>query len=366
MGMSNRPLITTDSHVAVPVSLADELPEEYRSKVGHLEQREDGVYFVRPEPLIRHVGGNDLGPNQPGGDLMAANNNLLTNTLADGIKIDPDDEDALARLEYANVTPEAKPGFTVERRLEQMAMDGVVGEVLVGPSGFGSVSDPEVDIVWAQIQNDWLADTFKDHLGTFAPGINLPLNAGPEACAKEVERAAALGMRPAVLPDAIVDKPYNHPMWEPLWEVANGLKIPIALHLTGVRGLAMPWRRILPVEEWGRGEHITGMMVLCAGVTESVSWFATGGVLEKYPDLNIVMTECQAGWLGWLMGFLDHFWGSRWSRATETGNMKAALGEKYPLTEATAQLLHQASGQVPRSPMTPPPSSCATSPVSTA
>ena len=134
-------------------------------------------------------------------------------------------------------------------------------------------------------------------------------------------------------------------MWEPLWEVANGLKVPLAFHLTGVRGFAMPWRRILPFQEWGAGDHLTSMIILCAGVAETVSWFAAGGVLEKYPDLTVVMTEAQAGWLGWTMGCLDHFWAARFSRGVrETGeapqggmsmeSMKEMLGDHIKLTEA--------------------------------
>ena len=55
-----------------------------------------------------------------------------------------------------------------------MERDGVVGEVLIG-GPWGALCDPEVGLPWAQIMNDWLADTYRDHLDQFAPSIHLPL-----------------------------------------------------------------------------------------------------------------------------------------------------------------------------------------------
>jgi hypothetical protein len=50
-------------------------------------------------------------------DVQAKNNNMTTNMLAAGIKVDPDDSHMLARLEYGLVTPEqtrARERFVVE------------------------------------------------------------------------------------------------------------------------------------------------------------------------------------------------------------------------------------------------------------
>ena len=35
------------------------------------------------------------------------------------------------------------------------------------------------------------------------------------------------------------------------------------------------------------------------------------GILERHPGLKVVMTECSAGWLGWLINFLDHHYFGR-------------------------------------------------------
>ena len=126
--VKQRRLITTDSHSVGPLTLANELPERLRSKVPHLEERSDGVYLVRPMPAIADKDGTvDRG-------------DMMTKSLAAGIKVDPDDEAMMARIVHGDVAQEAHPGFTVEQRLAEMARDGVVGEVLVGGRGARSAT----------------------------------------------------------------------------------------------------------------------------------------------------------------------------------------------------------------------------------
>ena len=39
---------------------------------------------------------------------------------------------------------------------------------------------------------------------------------------------------------------------------------------------------------------------------ETLGWFVFSGMLQKYPDLHIVMTEGYAAWLGFATQFYDH------------------------------------------------------------
>jgi predicted TIM-barrel fold metal-dependent hydrolase len=307
--MKQRRLITTDSHSVGPLTLANELPERLRSRVPHLEERSDGVYLVRPMPAIADGSGSvDRG-------------DMMTKNLAAGIKVDPDDEAMMARIVYGDVTTEAHPGFTVEQRLAEMARDGVVGEVLVSGGGWGTLSDADVGLPWAQVMNDWLADTYRDHLDQFAPGIHLPLYDGT-AAAKELERAAAMGLRPGLLPDFFPGRPYSSAQWEPLWEAAAGLGVPLVFHLSGMRtarpsntqgamGMAQP--DAPKASAFGSSDMVTGLALISAGVTETVGWLVNGGVLERHPDLRVVMTESGVGWLAWLMDFMDFYYEQRWS-----------------------------------------------------
>jgi predicted TIM-barrel fold metal-dependent hydrolase len=296
--MLTRPLITTDCHLSPPPELADELPAKYRSEVTHLEHRSDGTYLVRPDLLPE--GMREIMDASGSGDVITA-------MLAEGVKVDPQDRDGVARIIAADVCAQASPGFTAQRYIEDLDRDGVVGAVLIGTAAFGIHADTEVDVAWTRLVNDWTHDTFKDHLDRFAPGISLPLG-DVGAAVRELERAAGLGMRPALIPDVIPAVPYVDPAWEPLWEAAEGLGVPLATHVGVTRGINA-WA---DKTAYTPGLGATGGFVLTSlGMAETVSWFACSGILERHPGLKVVNTECSAGWLAWLINFLDHHYFGR-------------------------------------------------------
>jgi predicted TIM-barrel fold metal-dependent hydrolase len=292
-----RALITTDCHIAPPPTLADELPEELRAQVTHLEKRTDGTYLVRPEQL----------PEGMRETMEAGGAEGLTALLQEGVEVDPDDEAGMARVLAGDCCAQANVGFTAQSFIDELDRDGVVGAVLIGGAAFAVHADAEVDIAWTRLVNDWIHDEFKDHLDRFAPGISLPLG-DVDASVKELERAAALGLRPALLPDVLPARPYTDPAWEPLWEAAEGLGIPLAIHVGPARAL-YPWA-IQTAFTPGQGAT-TAFAVTSLGMSETVCWFACSGILERHPSLKIVMTEGSAGWLGWLMHFLDHHYSGR-------------------------------------------------------
>jgi predicted TIM-barrel fold metal-dependent hydrolase len=290
-----RPLITTDCHITPPLDLADELPEAQRSQVPHLETRDDGVFLVRPNLLPDTMKGTDMG-------------NMMTRMLEQGVKIeDVDDEPAVARVLQGDCCDAATPGFTAKSFITDLERDGVVGAVLIGSSAFGISDDLDADIAYTRLVNDWIHDEFKDELHRFAPGISLPLG-DVDASVKELERAAGLGLRPALLPDVIAAKPYVLPEWEPLWEAAESLGVPLQTHVGTSRGIE-PWTA-MTAHQYGQGAT-TAFAMVSVGMAETVAWFACSGILERHPDLKVVMTECSAGWLAWAMHFFDHHYFGR-------------------------------------------------------
>jgi predicted TIM-barrel fold metal-dependent hydrolase len=317
--MSNRPLITTDCHLAPPPTLSDELPAEYRAQVTHLEERSDGVYLVRPDMLPAEM--------QVQMEAMMGRD-AVTAALAAGVKVDPDDEKAVARVMAADICAQASPGFTAQSYIDDLARDGVVGAVLIGAAAFGIHDNTDVDIAWTRLVNDWTHDTFKDHLDAFAPGINLPLG-DIAASVKELERAAGLGLRPALLPDVVPSRPYTDPAWEPLWEAAESLGVPLATHVSTPRAM-YPWT-VKTAYAPGQGAT-TGFVQVSLGMAETVAWFACGDILERHPKLKVVMTECSAGWLAWAMHFFDHHYFGRFGNEflTEQGHQPMKATEMPP------------------------------------
>ncbi len=313
----NRSLITTDSHHSVPLSLVDELPAKYREYLPRLEHRDDGAYIVRPQfAAARPRKGED------GGDEMM---DSMTRALAEGIKVDPSDDGALRRMVTGNCTPTAVPGYSPAERLVEMEREGIVGEMLIGNGAFGQMlPDPDANLAWARLVNDWVADTYKDHMHQFAPGIQLPLHDLAEA-AREVERAAGLGLRPVLLPEVIPGRAYCNPEWEPVWEAAAACKVPVALHLTGALGrptIGVGGRAATTVP----GAAQTSFALASAAGMVTLGWFVNTGILERYPDLTVMLIECNASWLAYAMQQWDHALHSRYAEvAARQGVLDADL-----------------------------------------
>jgi predicted TIM-barrel fold metal-dependent hydrolase len=298
-GAPRRRLITSDSHWAPPLQLADELPAAYRGEVPHIEERSDGRYFVRPRQGIT----DEFNWREK--------------------RIEAGEEDRLS----TGASPGSFPSPYPKGRLAEMEKEGVLGEVLIGPGGFGLDAPEAVELAWCGLLNDWLAENYRDYLHQFAPGIHLPFAAGMKAAVKELERAAKLGLRPVLLPDYFPGKPYYLPEWEPLWEAAASLKVPVTVHISPNRGHEV--RKQRGYEQW-RGVAETGLLTMSVGQVETVCWFVFSGILERYPDLKIVMTEGSAGWLSWVVEYADYAHLGRFSLIAQMmgGKSYAPLKEK--------------------------------------
>jgi predicted TIM-barrel fold metal-dependent hydrolase len=284
--VSQAQMITTDCHIAPPFSLVDELPESYRQYFTRLDRRDDGAYLIRPVPPAVAAMMMDDGPESG------------TTTVEVPIEDEPQ---ALARAAVNNVCPEALPSFDPAAQLADLERDGVHGAVLIGRiSAFDDDSPPEVDVAYCRIVNDWLAETWGPYLDRVAPGIYLPYR-DVAASVRELERAAAMGLRPALLPDGIFARPYHLAEWEPLWEAANALKIPISMHVGGLRAAPNPYPMYPGVAD-------VAWYNFCCGMGETLGWLTYSGVFARYPDLHVVMTEGYAGWLAFAIQFFDHHW----------------------------------------------------------
>ena len=171
-----RRLITTDCHVATPFSLLDELPASYRQYFPVIEERDDGRYHVAPPSMAM------MGMDRP------------TEVKLEG----PESEARLA----VGACPEAHPSFEPAEVMADLERDGVYGAVLIGRIATHHTATPiDADVAYCQLVNDWTAEHWGPYRDRVGAGIVLPL---PDIAAsvKELERGAALGLRPALLPDA--------------------------------------------------------------------------------------------------------------------------------------------------------------------
>lgn len=200
-----------------------------------------------------------------------------------------------------------------DRRLEETEADGIVAEVLFPntvPPFFDSSqltalppTEENYERRWAGVQahNRWMVDFCAAAPGRRAGVFQVFANRIEDAVA-EVEWAVTQpeltgGMLlPSVPPNAGLPG-FWEPYYDPLWQLCEDHGIPVQVH--GGGGLP------------DYGEHIAARAMMLI----ELPWFAHrpvwhlifGGVLERFPDLKVVLTEQGMAWLPRGLETLDWF-----------------------------------------------------------
>jgi predicted TIM-barrel fold metal-dependent hydrolase len=210
--------------------------------------------------------------------------------------------------------PTAYRSWDSERRLEETEADGIVAEVLFPntvPPFFeeGNLvalppGEAEYGRRWAGVQahNRWLVDFCAEAPGRRAGVFQVFVNRIEDAVAEvrwAHENLPLSGgvLLPSVPPNSGLPG-FWEPHYEPLWQVCEELDVPIQVH--GGGGLP----------DYGDHEAARAMMLV------ELPWFAHrpvwhlifGGVLERHPDLRIVLTEQGMAWLPRGLETLDWFY----------------------------------------------------------
>jgi len=116
------------------------------------------------------------------------------------------------------------------------------------------------------------------------------------AAADELRRCARAGMRPALMPDTSPKLGYNRPDWNPIWEAVCEEDVALSFHV----GFGTN-----PVRFRNPGGAIANYTVVASNIIATVAQLCASGVLATFPELRVVMTESNAGWLAWVMFQMD-------------------------------------------------------------
>ncbi|MFV2174058.1 amidohydrolase family protein [Actinomadura sp. LOL_016] len=142
-----------------------------------------------------------------------------------------------------------------------------------------------------RIYNRWLADFVSSAPERHAGIAHIPIS-DPRACAREVEWAAAAGLKGVNLPAPRSDFPMlNDPVWEPLWTACEETGLSLNTH--GGGGEHYPYQ--------GQGAQTMYMMETTWRTRRGVWVMILGGVFDRHPGLNLVLTE---QWMDWAPGVM--------------------------------------------------------------
>jgi predicted TIM-barrel fold metal-dependent hydrolase len=163
-------------------------------------------------------------------------------------------------------------------------------------SMLGAPEDPELAAEGIRIYNRWLADYCAGDPARHVGLAHLPFW-DLDAAVAELARASEAGLRgvnfTALRPGI---RPFNHPAWEPFWAAAADLTMPLTTHAGA-----------------GDPEVFTGAEGVALLSLESGGWFSRraihqmifAGVLERHPQLQLVMTEQPGQWWGYTLNEMD-------------------------------------------------------------
>ena len=209
---------------------------------------------------------------------------------------------------------EMHPGaYDPQARLKYMDDMGIWAMVLYpNVGGFGNqaflqLGDPELMLACVEVYNDWQTEW-----AAADPRRLLPITSIPfwdiNAAVKEVRRCAARGHHGILFtgePHSFGQPVIGDHHWDPLWEVACELDLPISFHIGSGNMEGGLNRDKLSV--YGKMATFTELSVeffMRNGM--QLTDLLLSGVLARYPTIKFVSVESGIGWIPFLLEALDY------------------------------------------------------------
>jgi predicted TIM-barrel fold metal-dependent hydrolase len=203
-------------------------------------------------------------------------------------------------------------GWDPHERQKEMAQDSVSAEVIyptLGLSLFG-MDDAPLQEACFSAYNDWLSEYC-----SVAPdrllGIAMVSTYNIEAAVQEMERSAKLGLKGALVwQTPHPDFPFSSPHYDPLWQAAQSLRMPISLHiLTGHGYSKRQFERIAAGERIQGSDHYRNSVnTKHYEAANALLDIIFTGALERHPELKLVIVENEAGWLPFMLQQWDYYY----------------------------------------------------------
>jgi predicted TIM-barrel fold metal-dependent hydrolase len=186
-----------------------------------------------------------------------------------------------------------------ESRVKDQDTDGVAAEIVYPSVGMSLCRNPDRAYMSACMQayNRWLQE-FVSGAPRRLFGIGQSAVASVAGAIDDLHRIKALGFKGVMLPGTPgTEVDYDSPDFDPLWEVAVELGLPLSFHILTDRS-----------EVAVRGHSINFWNATVRGVQDIIGMFIFGGVFDRHPDLRLVCVEGDAGWVPHFSYRMDHIY----------------------------------------------------------
>jgi uncharacterized protein len=264
-------VVSSDDHVQEPGDLwTKRVPDKLRDRVPRLERRPEGDIWIID------------GKATMGLSLSVQAGKKFEEYRAAGV-----------------LWEDTRPGcYNPVERLKDMAADGVDAQVLYPNMGLGlfNLDDTELQLACLRAYNDHLSEFCSTDPNRLL-GIALIATDDVKTGVDELKRISKLtGLRGAMLPTFPRGEPLNSSTYEPIWQTAEDLGLPVHIHLrTGSRHAGSLFGNSGELI----GEKCAVLNLASLANYEALSRIVFGGVLERHPKLKFVSVEGNIGWLGY-------------------------------------------------------------------
>jgi predicted TIM-barrel fold metal-dependent hydrolase len=145
--------------------------------------------------------------------------------------------------------------------------------------------------------NRWLAEYCSAH-PTRLLGCGQTAMRSPQDGIEELKSIKSLGLRGVMMPGNPAVEDYDSTAYDPFWEAAIELGLPLSFHILTDRSYAF--------QHAVRGPKMNGFLSIMRGCQDVMGMLVLGGVFERHPRLRIVCAEADAGWVPHYMYRMDH------------------------------------------------------------
>lgn len=304
MGYSGK-VISGDCHVDIPWMPSDlftsNAPAHLKDKVPYVKETNEGMQWFTDGTLLGWVAGAAVGLKPGGWDPYV-----------------PGISKRLDRMEQQGFFSDGQKGLfhptTPELRIKDQETDGISGEVLYGILGVAGgeenfdpfseeygISDPEVLTYVYDTYNEWAADFCRTNPNRFK-GLAC-LNAhDPKVAARQMRRAAELGLKGAEMNVASAEEPIYQEEWDVLWDAASETGLPISFHTIG---LAARYPKAENKEKYHWMVNALGITLFQLAGAELLTSIIYSKACDRFPNLKFVLGECGAGWVPYMLHRMD-------------------------------------------------------------
>jgi predicted TIM-barrel fold metal-dependent hydrolase len=267
-----KPIISADSHITEPPNTyVDRIEPRFRDRAPRIvRDKERGDLFVI-EGLAKPI---------PMGLVAAAGKPAESLTMFG------------ARFEELH-----RGGWDPHARLADQDRDGVAAEILYPTVGMMLCNHPDFEYKHAcfEAYNAWIGEYASAHPGRLL-GIGQTAMRSPDDGVRDLERIKALGLRGVMMPGNPAVSDYDDPIYDPFWEAAVELRMPLSFHILTSSSDNFKTR----------GPKLNAFMSIIRGNQDLIGLFIFGGVFERHPKLRMVCVEADAGWAPHFMYRMDH------------------------------------------------------------